>query len=134
MPSACGNSGITFGREIFKVVPRPGLAVHLIEPSWRRMIPELTARPIPVPALPLVVKNGSKSRCLTSGVMPVPVSVIWMTTRSRFPGRHAHFAAGRHSVDGVIDYVHQDLAEFDRVAFDVGLALAVQGEANRCKF
>jgi hypothetical protein len=39
-------------------------------------IPYTVARPSPVPLPgPLVVKNGSKIRAITSGVMPRPVSL-----------------------------------------------------------
>src|SRR5882672_362369 len=45
------------------VVPRPSSLSTRISPPWARMIPNVTARPSPVP-LPggLVVKNGSKIR------------------------------------------------------------------------
>ena len=51
-----------------------------------------------------------------------------------FLGGNSHFAAGWHGVDGVVDHVYQYFAEFDRVAFDVSLAVGVQGEANGGEF
>jgi hypothetical protein len=48
------------------------------------MIPKLTARPIPVPALPLVVKERIEKTLLNFRRHAVPVSVMQTTTRSRF--------------------------------------------------
>ena len=44
--------------------------------------PELMASPSPVPASPLVVKNGSNTRSMMSGGTPGPVSSTITTTRS----------------------------------------------------
>src|SRR5689334_2424055 len=51
-----------------------------------------------------------------------------------FLGGDAHFAAGRHGVDGVVDHVYQHFAEFDRIALDEGLAVPVQSESDGGEF
>ena len=75
-------------------------------------------RPVPLPTS-LVVKNGSKARACTSGVMPWPLSVISTTTWS--PSRRV---ANRsvpvpvHRVDGVVDEVGPHLVQLRRVDLD----------------
>ena len=60
---------------MFTVVPRPTSELMLMWPSDCLTKPNTWLRPRPVP-LPtaLVVKNGSKTRSMISGGMPVPVS------------------------------------------------------------
>ena len=70
------------GKEILNVVPRPSSLSTSMEPLCLLTMPKLTARPIPVPAFPLVVKKGSNKRDFTSGGIPVPVSVTVRITRS----------------------------------------------------
>jgi hypothetical protein len=56
---------------------RMGLAADqlcaMVPPTWRT-ISAMTGSPNPIPMFPFVVKCGSHSRDLTSGLMPVPVS------------------------------------------------------------
>ncbi len=62
------------------VVPRSGVETINTWPPDCRTKPYTIERPSPVPApVGLVVKNGSKAREITSGAMPMPVSL----TRSR---------------------------------------------------
>ena len=57
------------------VLPAPGALDTRRWPSLCFTMPYTVARPSPVPLPgPFVVKNGSKIRACTSGVMPVPVS------------------------------------------------------------
>src|SRR5262245_41591965 len=58
------------GSQTVKVVPLPGSLSTAMRPPWRRTRVWLIDRPRPVPSRRLVVKNGSKIRCRTSGAMP----------------------------------------------------------------
>ena len=67
------------------VVPRPTWLSMRICPPDCLTKPYTIDRPSPVPRPSgLVVKNGSKACRITSGVMPVPVSVTSM--RTYWPG------------------------------------------------
>ena len=69
------------GKYTVNDVPLPTSLWTLTLPPLRRAMPCTVARPSPVPLPgPLVVKNGSKTRACTSGVMPVPVSVTESAT------------------------------------------------------
>ncbi|MEQ1833810.1 MAG: VOC family protein, partial [Candidatus Eisenbacteria bacterium] len=83
--------GILSGKRIVNVVPEPGAVSHSSEPPARFRMFWHTQSPRPVP-LPtgLVVKNGSKIRARTSGVMPAPVS---RTRRTTWPGSGADSTA-----------------------------------------
>jgi hypothetical protein len=57
------------------------LAIHVDEAGVAFNMPNAVERPRPVPLpISLVVKKGSKIRSRTSGIMPVPVSVMLNTT------------------------------------------------------
>ena len=49
----------------------------------------MTQRPSPVPKFPLVLKNGSKIKALSSGLIPGPV----------IGKRYTHALAARHSLE-----------------------------------
>ncbi len=51
------------GKNTLNVVPLPGLEYTLIAPLWPRTMPKTAASPNPRP-VNLVLKNGSKMRCL----------------------------------------------------------------------
>ena len=69
-----------FHRQVtVKVEPLPGLLRTSIRPPLASASFLLTASPRPMP-LSLVVKSGSKSFCMASGVMPVPVSLTAIAT------------------------------------------------------
>ena len=67
------------------MVPAPGSLSTVIVPLWLSMMPQITARPSPVPFCPLVEKKGSKSRGMSSLAMPLPVSATRSSTNSRSP-------------------------------------------------
>ena len=70
------------GRYSVSVVPASGaLSSHNAPLDWRtKPYTVLRPRPVPRPAS-LVVKKGSKARCLTASVMPLPVSEMAMATK-----------------------------------------------------
>jgi hypothetical protein len=64
------------------VVPVPGALSSAIAPLDWRAKPYTVLRPSPVPRpASLVVKKGSKARCLTASLMPLPVSATAMATK-----------------------------------------------------
>src|SRR4030095_4274504 len=82
-----GDGGSNFatlarGKVMRNCEPFPYCDSTSMLPLWRLMMPKLTAKPSPNPAVPLVVKNGSNTRDLTSGYMPTPVSPMVVETVS----------------------------------------------------
>ena len=67
------------------VAPLPDLELDLTAPPICLAKPKTWLRPRPVPSPKLlVVKNGSNTRSITSGGMPVPVSATCSATCSPF--------------------------------------------------
>jgi hypothetical protein len=64
------------------MVPRPGvLRTSMVPPmDWTMEWQMASPSPVPTPT-GLVVKKGSKMRCITSGLMPAPLSSTSTTTR-----------------------------------------------------
>ena len=72
------SPGWLAGSQSVNVVPRPSSDCSSTRPWCRSMMPNTIASPRPVPARPLVVKNGSKQRRRTSSLMPEPESATWI--------------------------------------------------------
>jgi len=69
----CNDVAIGNGRNIEKRLPDPGVLCTPIQPPCSRAMPSATASPSPVPSPGgLVVKNGSNTCSIVSGVMPSP--------------------------------------------------------------
>src|SRR6185369_8021002 len=79
------------GRRMEKVAPLFGWLSTRMEPRCSWMMRWVMGKPRPVP-LDLVVKNGSNSRPMFSGLMPAPES--WMVTH-KWPGLREPARAGR---------------------------------------
>src|SRR3990172_8619171 len=105
------------GNRIVKVVPSPTCLSASIFPPCRAMIPYPTRSPSPPPRSPLVVKNGSNTRCLTSSVIPTPVSVTTQYACSpSVPVRNVTRPPPGHGIEGVEHEVRQDLAQLGRIS------------------
>ena len=91
--------------------PTPGVDSISAWPRCRFTMPYTSARPSPVPALPFVVKNGSKARSRTSADMPMPESrTSRRASLSLTCVRSAERSAAHHGVERVLHEVEQRFA------------------------
>ena len=100
-------------RNVERRRPRRAWTRTLIEPSCSSTIFRATARPRPVPRLPLVEWNSSNMCGIMLGAMPVPLSITSMTDLVvlHIVARHEtdQSLLRLHRIQGVAQQVHQHL-------------------------